>query len=107
MEKSVYELRIYHANSGKIAKLIERFRDHTVDLFADHGMESIAYWIADDAPDDLIYVLKHSGDPKANWEKFRSDERWISVKASSETDGVLVGSIDSRYMTPTDFSRIK
>ena len=107
MDKNVYELRIYHANPGKMPRLVERFRDHTVDLFADHGMESIGYWIADDAPDDLIYVLKHSGDPKANWKAFRSDERWISVKADSETDGVFVGSIDSRYMTPTEFSKIK
>ena len=102
-----YELRIYHATPGKISNLLSRFRDHTVDLFAKHGMESIAYWVDDAAPEDLIYVLKHSGDPAANWSAFIADPDWIEVKSASEVDGSLVVSIDSRYMTATDFSKIK
>jgi hypothetical protein len=102
-----YELRVYHANPGKISALLTRFRDHTVGLFAKHGMDSIGYWVPENTPDDLIYVLQHSGDPAKNWESFLNDPEWIEVKANSEVDGVLVASIDAQYMSATDFSALK
>jgi len=37
----VYELRIYHVVPGKIENLVARFRDHTMKLFADHGIKSV------------------------------------------------------------------
>ena len=101
-----YELRIYHANPGKIDALLARFRDHTVEMFARHGIESIGYWVDSENRLDLIYVVKHSGEPAANWQRFVADPEWVAVKAESEIDGGLVASIDSRYMNPTDFSRI-
>jgi NIPSNAP protein len=42
----VYELRIYHVAPGKIENLVARFRNHTMKLFADHGIKSVAYWTA-------------------------------------------------------------
>lgn len=102
-----FELRIYHANPGKIDDLLARFRDHTVALFAKHNMESLGYWVSDSEPNDLIYILKHSGEPAKNWQEFLADPEWIRVKTDSEIDGVLVASIDSTSMGPTDFSSIK
>ncbi len=102
-----FELRVYHATPGKISKLLDRFRNHTIDLFSKHGIESIAYWVDNDHPDDLIYVLKHTGDPVTNWREFGADEDWITAKTASEVDGRLVASIESRFMSPTDFSKIK
>ena len=52
-----FELRIYHANPGKIDALLTRFRDHTVALFAKHNMESLGYWVSDGL---TITVLKHA-----------------------------------------------
>jgi hypothetical protein len=46
----VYELRVYHVVPGKIENLVARFRDHTMKLFADHGIKSVAYWTALDEP---------------------------------------------------------
>lgn len=102
-----YELRIYKANPGKIEALCARFRNHTVDLFAKHNMESIGYWLEDAHTDVLTYVIKHSGDSVKNWEAFISDPDWIAAKEASEVAGPLVESIDSRYITPTDFSGLK
>jgi hypothetical protein len=102
-----YELRIYHATPGKISNLLTRFRDHTVDLFAKHGMHSVAYWVDNALPNDLIYVIKHSGEPAANWEAFLTDPDWIAAKSASEIEGSLVVSIDSRYMSATDFSKLQ
>ena len=58
----VFELRIYHANPGKMDALKARFRDHTDALFARHNMTSVGYWQPQDAPDSqnlFIYVLEH------------------------------------------------
>ena len=32
----VYELRVYHANEGKLDALLARFRDHTIAIFNRH-----------------------------------------------------------------------
>src|SRR4029077_10597000 len=53
----VYELRIYHAVPGKIENLVARFRDHTMKLFANHGIKSVAYWTALDEPVNKEFVL--------------------------------------------------
>jgi hypothetical protein len=101
-----FELRIYVAHPGKINALLSRFRDHTDKLFAKHGMESLGYWISEKEPNTLIYVLNHKGDSDVNWKAFIEDPDWISARNASEIDGPLVASIDSHFMSPTDFSKI-
>src|SRR4051812_22591971 len=46
----VYELRIYHANAGKLDALQARFGDHTDALFRRHNMKSVGYWRPEEAP---------------------------------------------------------
>ena len=41
-ENRVFELRTYVCNEGKLDALKARFRDHTIRIFARHGMESWA-----------------------------------------------------------------
>jgi hypothetical protein len=101
-----FELRIYVANPGKIFALLNRFRQHTDELFAKHGMESLGYWVADDEPNKLIYVLSHKGDPDSNWKAFINDPVWVSVRNTSEIDGPLVASIESHFISATDFSKL-
>jgi hypothetical protein len=105
----VYELRIYHAVPGKIENLVARFRDHTMKLFADHGIKSVAYWTALDEPvksSTFFYILEHPSREAAtaNWKAFQDDPEWKSVKAKSEENGKLVEKIDSTFLTLTDFS---
>ena len=105
----VFELRIYHAAQGKLADLLARFRDHTVKLFDQHGIKSVAYWLPLDEPDKsntLIYILHHPSREAAaaNWKSFQDDPAWKSVKDKSEANGKLVDKIDSTYMALTDFS---
>jgi NIPSNAP len=57
----VYELRIYHAAAGKMDNLVARFRDHTMKLFANHGIKSVAYWTALDEPVKSGTFFLHSG----------------------------------------------
>lgn len=105
----VYELRVYHAAPGKLGELLTRFREHTVKLFDQHGMKSVAYWTPLNEPEQsntLIYILRHPSREAAaaNWQSFQGDPEWKSVKEKSEANGKLVDKVDSTYMTLTDFS---
>jgi hypothetical protein len=105
----VYELRVYHANEGKLDALLARFRDHTVEIFKRHGMKSVAYWTPTDEPLNgrtVIYILEHPSREAAtaNWKAFRDDPEWVKVSTASEVNGKLVEKVDSTYMTLTDFS---
>jgi hypothetical protein len=106
---TVYELRVYHANEGKLDDLLKRFREHTTKLFEKHGMKNVAYWTALDEPaksTTLIYVLAHPSREAAaaNWKAFQDDPEWKSVRDKSEENGKLVEKVDSTYMALTDFS---
>ena len=108
----VYELRIYRAAPGKLESLVARFRDDTDQLFAKHGMKPLGYWTALDEPaksSTFIYILEHPSreSAAANWKSFQSDPEWQRVKAKSEENGKLVEKIDSTFLTPTDFSRLR
>jgi hypothetical protein len=105
----VYELRVYHANEGKLDALVARFRDHTDAIFKRHGMISIAYWLPTDEPlkgRTLIYILKHPSREAAtaNWKAFHDDPEWVKVSTASEVNGKLAAKVDSTFMTLTDFS---
>jgi hypothetical protein len=106
---TVFELRVYHTVEGRLPSLLARFRDHTVSLFAKHGIVSVAYWVPTDDPlkdKTLIYILKHPSRDEAakNWKAFQDDPDWVKVKTESEASGKIVDKIDSTYMTMTDFS---
>ena len=106
---TVYELRVYHAASGKVPELLARFREHTTKLFERHGMKNVAYWTPLDEPqksNTLIYILQHSSRDAAvaSWKAFQDDPEWISVRDKSEANGKLVEKVDSTFMVLTDFS---
>lgn len=106
---TVYELRVYHANEGKLDDLLKRFREHTTRLFEKHGMKNIAYWTPLDDPlkgKTLIYILAHPSREAAaaNWKAFGDDPDWQKVRDASEVNGKLVEKVDSTYMALTDFS---
>jgi len=106
---TVFELRIYHVYEGKLDDLLRRFRDHTISIFARHGIKSVAYWTPTDAPlkgNTLVYILAHPSREAAtaNWNSFRADPEWQSVRDKSEANGKLVEKIDSTFLALTDFS---
>ncbi len=108
-ESAVYELRVYHANEGKLDDLLKRFREHTTRLFEKHGMKNVAYWTPLDDPlkgKTLIYILAHPSREAAtsNWKAFGDDPEWQKVRDASEVNGKLVEKVDSTFMTLTDFS---
>lgn len=108
----VFELRTYTANEGKLEALHARFRNHTTGLFEKHGMQNIGYWSPLDGPlsgNTLIYLLAYPDREAAKkaWNGFRADPDWKKAQQESEVGGKLVSKVDSVYMVPTDYSKMK
>lgn len=101
---STYELRTYTIADGKAEALFARFREHTDALFRHHGMTSLGYWTPEDRPDQLVYLLRHDGDPAANWESFRTDPRWIAARAASVAEGELTSRITAQFLAENSLS---
>jgi hypothetical protein len=105
----LFELRIYTAAPGKMEALHKRFREHTLRLFAKHGIRSVAYWTAVDAKhqDRLYYIVAYPD--KESREKrlvngIAKDPEFRKVVADSEKEGKLTTQIESVLLTPTDYS---
>ena len=105
----LFEMRVYYAAEGKLDALNARFRDHTLRIFARHGLVSIGYFIPQDQPNTLIYVLQHPSREAAtkNWDAFRNDPEWKTARAASEANGPILVKTQSVYMDPTAFSALK
>jgi len=106
---AVFELRVYHTVEGRLPALLARFREHTVALFARHGIKSVAYWMPLDEPlkgKTLFYVLKYPGREQAAamWKAFSEDPEWVKVRTESEADGKIVERVESTFLELTDFS---
>lgn len=97
-----FELRTYRAAEGKMPELQARFINHTLGLFDRYGIHSVGYWVREDDPSLLVYLLWHEGDPKASWDAFRQDPDWVAARAASEENGSLTASIESVFLDPVD-----
>lgn len=103
----VFELRTYHTNDGKLDALHARFRDHTVGLFAKHGMTNVGYWVPQDGDGEtLTYLLSYPSreDRDKMWKAFLNDADWKAAYAASTADGKLVKKVDSVLLQPTAWS---
>ncbi len=108
----VFEMRTYTTHEGKLPDLHARFKHHTRWLFEKHGMMNIAYWTPTDpelAENTLTYILMHASREaaKESWTAFSNDPQWQAVYEKSRENGPLVKHIESTFMTPTDYSRIR
>jgi NIPSNAP len=105
----VYELRTYTTLPGRLPALHARFKDHTIGLFAKHGMKNGMYWVPTDEKkkdNTLIYVVSHESREAAekSWASFIADPEWKKVQAASEKDGKIVMKVEREYMTLVDYS---
>lgn len=113
----VFELRTYTTTPGNLSALNERFRNHTMKLFAKHGMTNIAYWNLmpdqEGADRTLVYMLAHKSEEAAekSFTAFRSDPDWTAARKASEekAGGSLTekDGVKSVFMKATDYSSIR
>ncbi len=108
-EDRIYELRTYITHPGKLDDLHERFSNHTVQLFARHGMVNVGYWVPVDQENTLIYILSHNSREAAekSWDAFINDPEWQQVYEASHADGPIVKELESVFMNAVPYSQIR
>ncbi|QRP50367.1 NIPSNAP family protein [Amycolatopsis sp. FDAARGOS 1241] len=101
----LHELREYVAAPGRAAALHARFAEHTLPLFAKHGLEVVGFWT--DATDDgrLVYLLRFADAEakSAAWAAFQADPEWKRVKAESEAGGPIVAEMHSTTLAAVPY----
>lgn len=115
----VFELRTYYCNPGKLPTLITRFKDHTLKIFENHGMQNIVYFTSvknDGSQPELVYLIAHKSveAAKKSWADFLVDPEWVKARDASEKDGKILQArpsggvmIDAVYLKPLAISKIK
>lgn len=109
----IFSMRTYYTNQGKLENLHTRFRDHTMEIFMNNGMQNVAYFNLeaeqDGADNTLLYFITFPDTTarKQMWSSFSQDENWKEVYANSIKDGRLVDSLTHILLEPTDFSTLK
>jgi hypothetical protein len=105
----VFELRTYTTHEGWLPPPNARFRDHTLKLFAKHGMKNVVYLTPMEEDNKLVYLLAHSSRDaaKASFAAFGADPEWKAARDASEKDGKIVAKVESVFFTPTDYSPMK
>jgi hypothetical protein len=105
---SLYELRIYTINPGKVEDLHNRFRNHTLRLFKKHGIESVGYWMPADPSDlRLHFLLRYPNRDarEAGWKAFMADPDWQAAYKASEAAGpILAKGPEVLFLEETDYS---
>ena len=105
----LFEMRTYYAKPGKLDALNARFRDHTLKLFAKHGMTSLGYFVpVDNTENKLVYFLAFPDRAAhdASWKAFGADPEWKAAAKASEKDGKLIDHIENAFLTATEYSAV-
>ncbi|WP_233200431.1 NIPSNAP family protein [Blastopirellula marina] len=108
-EARLFELRKYTTSEGRLPALLQRFRDGELKLFEKQGMTNVAYFVPQETPNTLIYVVAHKDAEamKKSWEAFRNDSEWQQLWEQSTKDGKIVIKVDSQVLQPVDYSPVK
>jgi NIPSNAP protein len=107
----IYELRIYHAVSGRLPDLLKRFDTITLKLWERHGIRQAGFWtvLVGDSNQDLYYLLQWESlaEREKKWGAFMTDPNWLSARAETEKNGPIVASLSNTILQPTSFSSVK
>lgn len=111
-QSRVFEIRTYTI-AQKWDVYMPFFTGTTMELFKKHGFEPVGFWIPQDAPgseNTLIYILAFPNRETANkkWEAFFNDPKWKQDRAAFIARyGKITDNIESKFVSPVDFSPIK
>lgn len=104
----INQLRIYEIFEPNKAAFHARFRDHAMRIMKRYGFELVGMWEAQSAQRlEFVYILAWPDLETKNrsWAAFMADEEWSEIKrATRACHGDLVGVIEDRIMTPTDYA---
>ena len=103
----LYELRVYDAMPGKLGALNDRFANHTIGFFKNHGIGIVGFWTAMiGTSNQLTYILSFDdmADREKKWTAFGADKGRLAAFAETEVDGPLVAKVYNTIMETTPYS---
>jgi NIPSNAP len=107
----IYELRIYSCFPGRLPALLKRFETKTLDIWKKHDIRPAGFWtvLIGEGNNDLHYLLawESLAEREQKWTAFQNDQAWITARAESEHDGLIIANIKSAFLQPTAFSTVK
>jgi len=106
----IHQLRIYEIFEHNKAAFHERFSKHALRIWQPYGFKLVAAWESqNEGWTEFIYLLEWPDEAtmRRAWERFRGDEEWTEIKRVMNAQyGELVGKIDEKVLTPTDYSPV-
>ncbi len=103
----LYESRIYYTVPGRLPALNDRFANHTMGFFKQHGIGMLGFWTDEIGTSNrLTYILTFDSmaDREAKWSTFQADTGWQEVRAKTEADGPIVAQVQNSFMRLTPYS---
>jgi heme-degrading monooxygenase HmoA len=104
----IHQLRIYEIFEENKAAFHQRFRDHAARIMRKHGFDIVAMWeTRTDRRTEFVYLLAWPDETTKStaWSRFMADEEWNEIKRRTmAAHGGLVGAIEDRVLTLTDYS---
>jgi hypothetical protein len=107
----VHQLRIYEIFDSNKAAFHERFRDHAMRIMAKYDFKIVAMWETQlNGRTEFVYLLQWPDRATLTdrWARFMADQEWADIKKRTGAQhGKLVGAIEDRVLTTTDYSPSK
>ncbi len=107
----IHELRVYRCVPGRLPNLLARFQNHTLRIWAKHGIRQAGFWttLVGESNQDLTYLVEwdNLAEREAKWAAFQADPEWIAARAETEKDGAIVLNVSNQILLPTAFSSVK
>jgi hypothetical protein len=107
-QQPIHQLRIYEIYENNKSAFHERFRDEAMRIMKKYNFNIISIWESKyNERTEFVYLLQWPDENtmKNAWEQFKNDPEWIEIKKkSNEKNGQLVGEIEDRTLTLTDYS---
>ena len=104
----IHQLRIYEIFPSNRDAFLDRFDNHAARIMRGYGFNILAMWeTKTEKRLEFVYLLAWPDDAtrRAQWDAFMADAEWKAIKyETAKRYGNLVGEIEDRILTPTNYS---
>jgi heme-degrading monooxygenase HmoA len=107
----IQQLRIYEIFESNKEAFHARFRDHAARIMRRYGFQILAMWETKFSErTEFVYLLQWPDEQTKTtaWSDFMQDKEWAEIKrVTSAEHGLLVGKIEDRTLSLTDYSSFR
>ena len=107
----IYEMRIYHCAPGRLPALNKRFETITLAFWEKYGIRQVGFWttLVGSSNQALTYMLcwESLAEREQKWNAFASDADWVTQRAATEADSIIVERIENMFLNPTAYSALR